>query len=107
MSHRDIGGNSHLATDGIDFARDVPLGWAPDGAIAGKMPNAVQTEGYASDLRTHPRSRKCGFDTCLASTDHDDVKRFQERKCTRSTKIEPASFINVHFRAKLRPGIQK
>ena len=71
-----VGGDSHLAAKGIDFAGDVAFCGAANAAVAGEVTDAVEAEGDAERFDAQSRGGEGGFDTGVSGTDNDDVEVF-------------------------------
>jgi hypothetical protein len=69
-----IGGDRHLAAQRIHFPGYMPLRRPADGAIAGKVSNAVEPHGDASRSPSDARTREGRLDSGVPGTHNHDIE---------------------------------
>ena len=73
MGQRVVGGDPHLAAEGVDLAGHVALGGAADAAVAGEVADAVEPHGDAGGADAHARGGEGSLDSRMPGSYHDDV----------------------------------
>ena len=68
-----VGHDAHHAAERVHLAYNLTFGDTADGRIATHLRNFVHVDGHQTGAHTHACCSRCGFATCMASTDDQDV----------------------------------
>ena len=73
MDAGDVGGQAHLAPEGVDLPDDVPLGLPPDGGVAAHLGDGVDVARQEQDVHAHAGRGQGGLHAGMAGPADDDV----------------------------------
>ena len=71
----------HLATEGIDFTHDNPLGRTTDRGVTRHESQHFNIDGRKQDLTTHTASSQGSLDTSVSRTDYNNIVFFSKIIC--------------------------
>ena len=69
-----VGGFCHGAAQCVDFLHQMALANTANGRVTGHLAQGLNVVGQQQGLRTHARSRQCGFGTGMTTTNDNDIE---------------------------------